>query len=413
MKSKFRIITGMMVACLMPAAFASAQENTLADAVAGGQAHVALRFRFEHVSQDGFTDDADAAPLRIRLNYQTMAWNNWSAFGEFDYIAEVFLDNYNTGAGTSPGRTQYPVVADPKGSDLNQLYFQYYPTDDVQLRLGRQRITLDNHRFVGNVVWRQNEQTFDGLSLTVKRIPNTELFYSYIDNVNRIFGDSVPAGDHSVNTHLLNAKIKLHESWSLTPYVYYIDNDDDPSSSSSSYGARLSGKIAAGAGSIELLAELATQSDAANNPIAYDADYAHLTALWTADSGLGLGLAFESLGGDSASPGMAFRTPLATLHAFQGWNDMFLITPDSGIDDLYVTVKYKVASWSLQAVYHDFSSEADGSAFGTELDVSAGRKLGDRYGLLLKAGLFDADSASPLTSAVDTNKFWVMLTANY
>jgi hypothetical protein len=78
-----------------------------------------------------------------------------------------------------------------------------------------------------------------------------------------------------------------------------------------------------------------------------------------------------------------------------------------------VTVKYKVASWNLQAVYHDFSSEADGSAFGTELDVSAGRKLGDRYGLLLKAGLFDADSASPLTSAVDTNKFWVMLTANY
>ncbi len=113
------------------------------------------------------------------------------------------------------------------------------------------------------------------------------------------------------------------------------------------------------------------------------------------------------------SAGMAFRTPLATLHAFQGWNDIFLSTPATGIDDLYFTFKYKVALWTLQAVYHDFSSEAGSSDFGTELDMSAGRKLSDRYGLLLKAGLFNADSASPLSSTVGTNKFWVMLTANF
>jgi len=161
------------------------------------------------------------------------------------------------------------------------------------------------------------------------------------------------------------------------------------------------------------LAEFATQSDAANNPVSYHADYAHLNVLWTASNGLAFGAAFESLGGDPLSSGMAFRTPLATLHAFQGWNDQFLTTPDSGIDDLYFTLKYKVASWNLQAVYHDFSSEAGSSDFGTELDLSAGRKLTDRYGLLLKAGLFNADSASPLLSKVDTDKFWVMLTANF
>lgn len=98
-----------------------------------------------------------------------------------------------------------------------------------------------------------------------------------------------------------------------------------------------------------------------------------------------------------------------TLHAFQGWADQFLSTPGSGVDDLYVTVKYKAVSWNLQAVYHDFSSEAGSGDFGTELDVAAGRKLGD--GLLLKAAFFNADSAA--TSFVDTNKFWIMLTANY
>ena len=156
---------------------------------------------------------------------------------------------------------------------------------------------------------------------------------------------------------------------------------------------------------------MATQSDAANNPVSYDADYAHINALWTAKIGLAFGAAFESLGGDAESPGMSFRTPLATLHAFQGWADQFLSTPAAGINDLYFTVKYKASSWNLTAVYHDFSSEAGSSDFGTELDFSASRKFGDRYGLLLKAALFDADAAS--TSFVDTNKFWVMFTANY
>ena len=312
---------------------------------------------------------------------------------------------------TSPARTQFSTVADPKGSDVNQLYLQYSPSEDWQLRLGRQRILLDNQRFVGPVGWRQNEQTYDGLSLTIKSIPNTELFYSYIENVNRIFGDSVSAGDHSVNTHLLNVKIKLSDAWSITPYAYYIDNEDVPSFSTSTYGARFTGKAAAGESTITFTADLATQSDVADNPVSYDADYAHINVLWTANNGLALGAAYESLGGDAASSGMSFRTPLATLHAFQGWADQFLSTPDSGIDDLYFTVKYKTASWNLQAVYHDFSSAAGSNDFGTELDISAGRKLGDRYGLLLKAALFNADSAA--TSFVDTNKFWIMLTANY
>lgn len=415
MKSRCMTIVKLafITASLIPLTIASAQENTLGEAVASGKAHVALRYRYEHVDQDNLLLDADASTLRIRLNYQTEGWKGWSAFGEFDHIAEVFLDDYNSGGGTSPGRTQYSVVADPRGSDLNQLFLQYAPSEDWQLRLGRERITLDNHRFVGNVVWRQNEQTFDGLSLIINNIPNTKLFYSYVENVNLIFGDGAvpPADDNSMNTHLLNAKIDLNETWAVTPYVYYIDNEDVASFSTSTYGARVTGKLTVGEGSIDLLAELATQSDAANNPVAYDADYAHISALWTARSGLAVGAAFESLGGDSVSPGKAFRTPLATGHAFQGWADQFLSTPASGVDDLYLTIKYIVASWNLQAVYHDFSAEAGSSDFGTELDFSAGRKLGDRYGLLLKAALFDADSAA--TSFVDTNKFWVMLTANY
>ncbi len=401
----------LIVACLISFAYAFAEELALDEALTSGKAHVALRYRYEHVNQDNALKDANASTVRVRLNYKTSDWSNWSGFVEFDHIAEVIVNDFNSGAGTSPGRTQYSTVADPRGSDLNQLFLQYSPSEDWQLRLGRQKINLDNQRFVGAVGWRQNEQTFDALGLTIRSMPNTELFYSYIENVNRIFGDQVPAGNHSVKTHLLNAKIKLGDAWSITPYAYYIDNEDFLSFSTSTYGARFTGKTAAGAGTISFTAELATQSDAADNPVNYDADYAHISVLWAAKKGLALGAAYESLGGDAASSGMSFRTPLATLHAFQGWADQFLSTPGSGVDDLYVTVKYKAASWNLQAVYHDFSSEAGSGDFGTELDIAASQKLGDRYGLLLKAAFFDADSAA--TSFVDTNKFWIMLTANY
>jgi hypothetical protein len=38
-----------------------------------------------------------------------------------------------------------------------------YATKALDLTLGRQRINLDDQRFVGSVGWRQNEQTFDAV----------------------------------------------------------------------------------------------------------------------------------------------------------------------------------------------------------------------------------------------------------
>ena len=35
-----------------------------------------------------------------------------------------------------------------------------------------------------------------------------------------------------------------------------------------------------------------------------------------------------------------FQTPLATLHAFNGWADKFLSTPVNGIEDLYFRVRW-------------------------------------------------------------------------
>ena len=408
---KILVAAGFSVALMLMAITGNAQESedkSLAAAVKSGEAHLGFRYRYENVDQDGISEDANASTVRLRLNYKTGAWQNWSGFLELDYVGELFLKDFNSLGGSSPERNRYPVVADPKGSDLNQLYLDYALSAKAKVRLGRQRIILDNARFVGNVGWRQNPQTYDALAFTTTRWANTEVFYSYVTAVQRIFGGDVSSGRHDTDNHLLNVKVKLSDDWTVVPYYYYIDNEDAAAFSTATLGARLTGKVAVGEGKINLVAEVATQSDAANNPVSYDAEYLNLSATWALTDGLSLGLAWESLGGDQNVGGASFRTPLATLHAFQGWADKFLGTPGAGVDDLFATVKYKNGKWNFTGVYHDFSAEAGSSDWGTEIDLSAGRSLGNGYGVLFKAALYDADQ-----HATDTNKFWIMFTGNY
>jgi hypothetical protein len=300
------------------AAPAVAEEDTHADlatAIASGSASVNLRYRYEFVDQDAFSEDANASTVRLRLNYKTGAWRGWTAFTEFDQVIEVLVDDFNSGAGTSgANRSQYPVVADPEGPDLNQLYFQYAPSDDWQTRVGRQRILLDDQRFVGGVGWRQNEQTYDSLSVEYTGFDKTRIFYSYVANANRIFGSDVPAGDNDQDTHLLNAKVGLNEGWDVVGYAYLIDNDDVPAFSTNTFGIRVNGGFELGDGRAAVLADIARQSDAGNAPDSFDAEYFRLQGMWTLDA-LTLGIGYESLGSDN---GQGFRTPLATLHAYNG-----------------------------------------------------------------------------------------------
>jgi hypothetical protein len=404
-------IAGLMIAAvsLVPLSGLAEEADDFGSWLASGDASLAARYRFEHVDQENITEKADASTLRLRLNYKTGQWNGWSAFAEYDYVAHVLLRDFDSDADTSPNKTQFPVVADPKGSDLNQLYFDYKKSDDWFVRIGRQRILLDNQRFVGGVGWRQNEQTYDGLTLNTSAISNTTLQYTYVAEVRRIFGERSPGGSDDSQHHLLNAKIKLNDSWSATPYAYLLDYQDVTrfGASSTTIGVRVAGSVAVGEGKLALVGEFATQSDAGDNPANYDADYIHAEAMWAIGGGMTLGASYESLGSDNGVA--SFQTPLATGHKFQGWADRFLSTPSGGVEDLYFTAKYKAGDWNLTGVYHDFSVETGAGDYGDEIDISAGRSFGGRYGILFKGAFFSGDMAG----FPDTDKFWIMLTASY
>lgn len=374
-----------------------------------GKASVSFLYRYEFVDQDNFAEDARASTLRGRLNFKTDDWKGFGAFAEFDYVTDVIWDDYNAGAGNTPHKTQYPVVADPTGPDLNQAFLQWQNGDAGSLvRGGRQRIIYDNARFVGNVGWRQNEQTYDAAYFQHK-VAAVDFQLAYVWQVNRIFGDDVPAGENENSTVLGNLGYNLEGLGKLTGYYYDIDNDDVASFSTSTYGGRFAGTYKFGENAFGYALEYAHQSDAHNNPLAYSANYYRI------DASLGIGkvtpyVGYESLGGDDSKAGTSFRTPLATLHAFNGWADMFLTTPDAGLNDLFVGVKGALGRWNWDALYHDFDAESGSKSFGSEIDASIGRKFAEKYSVLFKAALFDASESSPYP---DTTKVWVQLTANF
>ncbi|PKL95166.1 MAG: hypothetical protein CVV18_06515 [Gammaproteobacteria bacterium HGW-Gammaproteobacteria-8] len=361
---------------------ANAAESLL-DALRESQWMLDFRHRIELVDEDGFSEDAEASTLRTRLGLSTGEYRGWRAQVQFSDVREIGLDNFNAGAGATPDRTRFPVVVDPEDTRLNQAWLGFSPTEGLELRAGRQRIKLDNDRFVGNVGWRQNEQTYDGGSLEWKQ-GRYRLFYSYVGHVNRIFDSEVPAGDHDHDTHLVNAAFDVAEGHKLTGYLYQIEDEDQQNLSNRTVGLRYTGTaLLSDDRKLGWQAEFARQDDAGANPVDYSANYFHLRADLSLNPWVKPLLGFERLEG-SRQAGAAFRTPLATLHAFNGWADRFLTTPDRGLDDFYAGFTGSEGRYGWNLVWHRFNNETGSDTLGDEFDASLSVRLHKTTSALFK-----------------------------
>jgi hypothetical protein len=377
------------------------------------------RIRMENVDQDGLPEDARALTLRARLGFETgKAWNT-SLLLEGEAVVPIQNDYRPDPA--VPVKAAYPVVPDPEAYEINRFQLTNTSLPGTTLTLGRQRIALDDQRFVGPVGWRQNEQTFDALRMVNRSVTNLTLDATYLNRVNRLFGDDSRQGDYKGDTFLLNAGYQTRIG-KISAFGYLLDFEpivtipaglNPVRDSTSTYGLRFAGEKPVGKIKLAYSASYATQTDYADNPLEFDLDYkfAELTATFRQFS---FGVGTEVLEGNGL-PGLAgkgFTTPLATLHKFQGWADKFLTTPANGLEDLYATASVTlkgVASLDTLgfiASFHDYDAEQISADYGKEWNVSLAAKL-KRFNVMLKY----ADYRQGTVPAVgrDTEKLWAQL----
>jgi hypothetical protein len=376
----------------------AADADTFEQALRGSDFIVDMRLRYEGVQQTGFSEDAEALTSRLRAGLQTAPWHKTSFLAEGVWIGDP-IDHYNS---TTNGQTQYPVVADPADfTAVNRFEVINQSLEHTTLTAGRQRIVLDDQRFVGNVGWRQNEQTFDALRAQLGG-SNIKADVSYASQVNRVFGPDSPAGRWHGDFVLANVS-KAWSAGTLTVFDYYLDVDEAAAQSSNTFGARLTGAKPLGKLRATYALSYGTQSDAAKNPARYTDGY-YLLEGGLEIKKLAVGVGYEVLGSNGT---VAFATPLATLHAFQGWADKFLATPAAGVTDGYVKLGYSLgkhgAFKSVSAVgyYHDFAADAGSAHYGDELDLQLVAKT-ERMALTLKYADYRADSLF-----TDTDKLWL------
>lgn len=362
------------------------------------------RLRYEYVDQP--TTNADAVTMRLRGGLEVKHASGLSVLAEAEGTLAL-VDDYNAfpfAIADSQRRTQYSVVPDPMNVDLNRLQLQY-KAEAFAITLGRQRINLDDQRWVGSVAWRQNEQTFDAVRGEAKLGPvNLDAIYS--NSQRTIFGvDAGPRQALDGDFFLGGATLKLGPV-QAKGFAYLLDYEEPfyLTNSSQTYGVRVVAPLPIAEGvKLNLIGSYAKQSDYGDNPYDYSADFI------SAEGALGIAGfvltgGWELLGSDN---GQAVQTPLATLHKFNGWADMFLTTPGTGLQDAYGGIAYTFSGvkalpgLNAAVMYHQYDSDVGDIEYGTEWNASVGFKLG-RVGVLAKYANYRAAAYS-----VDTEKFWL------
>jgi hypothetical protein len=382
----------------------------LADLYREGTPILDVRYRFEFVDQDRFDRDAKANTVRTRFGFETGKIRGFGLGVDVEWTESIGQEKFNS---TTNGRTDFPIVADPDDFALNRLFLVSDGTiPETVAKLGRQRLIWDNARFIGNVGFRQNEQTFDAFRVRNRAFGETELDYAYLDKVHRIFGTDSPVGELGMKSHAIRAKFTGLGFVSVAPFVLLLDYDrsGQAANSSATYGALLVGDHKLSDDWTLLYSgSLARQSDYGDNPNDFGLWY-YAIEPGVAWNGVSARLGYEVLEGNGT---IGLRTPLATLHKFNGFTDRFLVTPADGLQDLNLKLAAKLPSggWvggtDIKANWHEFFNEENGSHYGREWNLGVFRTFRLAHGELV-TGLQYADYRAD-EFGVDTRKFWLTI----
>jgi hypothetical protein len=371
--------------------------DTFRSALANGATTFDLRLRGEVVDHEAIDDAAQALTLRAALSYRTGVFHGLSGSFQVEAVGAPVGDDWynNIGAGDRwNGVHDRPVIADPTGVGVNQAWLRW-TRNDAAVTAGRQEVILADARFVGNVGWRQDHQSFDAIrgDVTGERF---EASYAFLREAHAITGLQ-----RTMRSHVAFASARLEQLGTFEATVLLLNLTKLRGASTATYALRFHGSRPVGSLSALYDAGFGFQRDAFDNPNAVEASY-YRVLLGVERNGTSISASAETLGGSENGVDGSFATPLATLHGFNGWADVFLATPSAGLTDLSVSVATRWRRMRGTLVVHDFSADAGGAHYGSEIDGLLTVSLQDGPVLGFKVAHYIADDLGS-----DITKAWI------
>ncbi len=383
--------------------------SLLAPAALGGSTRAELRGRYEHVSTDADLQDATALTARLKLDYQSSKWNRLDFGVEGHYTAAAAAEEYNSLRNQKP---QFAVVADPNGGALTAAWLRWQAPYAFTVTAGKQALDFEQGRYLGSDDFRQRPQRFTAVTVVNDYLPNTEVEATWLNAAHPVIGGHV-----GLKGQVLRARYQLRPALVVGGYAYHLDFDAPQRTDTRTHGLRAEGELPLPP-TLPRLAprglQLSYHLEAARQSTYADALSREHAAYGLAQLGLRADLGgawkrvevfgrLEALGGDGR---YAFQTPLASLHAFQGPSDQFLVTPANGLLDISLgaqaSLDSRIGSTILAGEWHRYEGIEDSILYGFEWAVSAEHTL-NRY--LLLGARYAHYQAEAL--AADTDKVWL------
>lgn len=377
--------------------------DVFTDAVKAGKATFQVRPRFEFVDDDGAAaaDPAKAFIVRTVLGYKLAPIAGITAYAEAEDI-RALVDDYNVPA-VQPN-AKYATVVDPESTAVNQAWLAGYG-----FKVGKQKMVYNNARFIGDVGFRQDDQVFTAISYEkAKLLSWLDVQASYANKVAMISGQ-----DGDISLPIVNLKARTPLGANVTLFWAGLE------------GKEASGQpfLLANAGENRSREYRVLKVDGKKGKFLYDLSYGKQVSY--ADSNVPNADYRDIQFGYDFGPVLVkiqqetldqdFQTPLATLHAFNGWADRFLVTPTGGLVDTNIKLSGKAAGLGLSLAVHQFDAESGGKTFGREIDASVTKTFTPNWSAMVKVAHYDGSgeittgTAAAQAYSKDVLKAWAQV----
>jgi len=331
------------------------------------------------------------------------------------------------------GSQRQLVVNDGATTTLHQAYAEVFLHENISLKAGRQEIIYDDHRIFGSVGWAQQARSHDAAIFKVKNGDfKADIGLAFNQNAAGLVGTKYTVGGSyktfqylwlhqdldKINFSVLALNLGQQVK---NPKGDYIDGVNFAQTA----GTRIGYKADKLSANLALYYQGGKLGDSVGTKL--NANLIGLDLAYKVTDQVTLGAGFERLSGtsqiDAAEGSNAFTPYFGTNHKFNGVMDYFYVgnhIQSVGLQDIFLTLKYKKGSFNIGADGHYFMAAADvndgadkamSPGLGTEIDLYLGANLAE--GVALKMGysqMFGTDTMQKLKGgATDEMSNWAYM----